>query len=206
MWRAILLTLLSLDPCYTDNEEPEAREERMTVVAKAIDYAASRATCSGAYAEYQECSRLYRGSRTELAAMLAGIGYEETRFSLHVHEGRCGETECDSVVTRDKRGQVVLVTHRARSPWQVHYNRFLGEVWGEMAGTSQWETANAAWAATVVLSWSKRRCRDRLGALSGYAGSRSCRWPGAPARLVFVERIEAQLSANPEPEMVATSE
>lgn len=210
MWRAILPTLLSLTPYQADQEPPEARAERMEVIAKAIDYAASRATCGGAYAEDLSCVRLYPGSRTELASMLVGLGYMESGFSLHVHDGRCGPRECDAITFRDRDGRLRTI-HRARSSWQVHFNHRLHEVWEDMAGTSQWQTCNAAWAATIVLSGAKARCRTRLGALSGYAGVQGCTYSNGPKRLAFIDRMEAKIRAGgptpkPVPERVAVAD
>ncbi len=196
MWKAILLVLLGLRPNAGDHESEAERSERMTIVAKSIDYAASRGTCSGAYSEDESCKRIYHGDRVELASMLTALGYMESGFALNVHEGRCRQNECDSYVLKDRQGRVYRVVHRARSPWQVHFNPMIRDVWDDMQGTTQWQTANAAWAATMVLSASKSRCKDRLGAISGYAGSATCRWSGAPRRLELVERVEAKLMAS----------
>ena len=189
MWQVLLVILLGFRPYYLDHEAPAERSARMETVAKAIEYAASRATCGGAFSEWRECSPVYPGDRIELAALLSATAQKETNLARHVHEGHCFAGECDSVVIR---GQLI---HRARSLWQVHFNPAFREEWPNLLGTATWPTNDAAWAAALVLSATKQRCRTLAGAISGYVGSPDCRWEGAEDRLNLMRRVEAELRA-----------
>jgi hypothetical protein len=191
MWHAILTVLLGLRPHSTDTETPAERAARMEVVARAIDYASARATCSGPWTEV-ECSPIYRGSRLELASLLLALGIEESGFAERIHKNRCAPTECDAHRLRDGR-----VVHRSRSVWQVQHNQAIAAEWENATGTSTWQTFDAAWAATVVLSGSRLRCGSVTGAVSGYAGSPSCAWSGAPRRVALANRMgEAIVAAS----------
>jgi hypothetical protein len=188
MWNAILTVLLGLQPHQYDAEEPPAeRAERMATIAKAIDYASSRVTCSGPWSEV-ECDRRYPGSQVELASLLLAIGHMESGFAGPIQDGRCRDHECDAYRRSDG-----TVAHRARSYWQVHRNSRLEEVWDEMVGIEQWPTNNSAWAAAIVLAGHRYRCKTVLGALSGYAGVPSCDWDSAQERATFAKRLAVKL-------------
>ncbi len=187
MWEAILVVLLGLRPCELDRETPEDRRARLEVVSQSVEYAAARATCSGAFAEWVECQPIWRRSRSELTALLVTVAYEESKLALHVHAGRCRDHECDAI---SSGGSIV---HRARSLWQVHYSPAFREEWENIPGTTLWQTSDAAWAATRVLAMGERRCGTVLGSLAGYLGLPNCRGEPALRRLVMAERIEREI-------------
>lgn len=190
MWKPILTVLLALDPYYQDNESMEERSARMEVVARAIDRAAQHATCE---ATEEACTPVWSGSKMELTALLVGLGYFESRFAKHVHEGRCGTYECDAIVYRDVHGRVLRVMHRARSSWQLQRTMLVQRYWDHLEGTSDRSTTLAAWSAALVLASSRGRCKDLPGTISAYAGSRTCSWAGAPKRAKFVVQITSKL-------------
>jgi hypothetical protein len=188
MWQILLTILLGLRPYSLDQEAAPDRSARLETVAKAIEYASSRATCQGAFTAWAECSPIYHGARIELAALLLVMAQEESGLALHVHEGRCRPHECDAAMVR---GQLV---HRARSLWQVHYHPAFAEEWPNLAGTATWPTNDAAWAATVVLSLGDPR-RTLRTAVCNYLGAEDCRSPVVDHRLRLVWRYQAELRA-----------
>lgn len=188
--------LLSLAPAVGDRgEDPEDRWERLTVVAIAIDTAATEATCDGAEPTPEEpyCVPIYPGERWELAGALTAIAVDETRLARNVHEGRCAPHECDSVI----RGGVLF--HRAVSPWQLHSSPLVPMAeWRAARGTSLEATTTAARAAARVLAWPRFRGQSLRCAMSTYAGAAKCSWPGAAARakaaLAWSARIQSAVS------------
>lgn len=198
MTATIAAILLSLTPFYKDarTEEPDERSARMLVVAQAINDAANRAACTGAYAT-EECSKIWHRGPRQLAGLLITQGYWESRFALHVQQGRCGPTECDAEKLRDGR-----IVHRARSYWQIQATGLVpGSEWRTLNGTDLEATSRAAWAAAKVLSAAERRCGRRaanwaVGTVSGYAGGISCSWSGAGRRVAFFNRLDERLRAG----------
>lgn len=190
MWRILLPILLEYSPHHLDLETEVERAARMEVIARSVDYAASRATCSCAFQEWVECRPVYDGTREELGSMLVAVARSESYLALHVHEGRCGTNECDAV---SRSGTIV---HRARSLWQVHFHQDFAEEWENMPGVTLWSTSDAAWAASVVLAMGKRRCGTRLGALTAYLGHYGCSSPEGTARLLAAETVQRRLLSS----------
>lgn len=178
----LLVVLLSLPGAYHDTETWQERSARMETVARAVDVASSRATCSAAY-NVPECNRQWLGSKKDLALLLVTKGWWESRFAQNVHEGRCRPFECDAIKING------VIVHLARTPWQLQKTSFvrLGE-WDDMVGTDFNATSTAAWVAIRVMASSYRRCRGIPGAISGYASAR-CDWPGAGRRYLFWQRL-----------------
>lgn len=207
MWTQILTVLLTLQPYFGDQESPDERVERMVVIAKAIDYASARGTCSGAFEEWVECRPIWRSDQESLAAALIVIAQNESNLALHVHQGRCGPKECDAIMVRNAQGERVLY-HQARSLWQVHYSSLIREEWPNMAGTSLWSTSDAAWASARMLAGHRRRCLTDTGMFGGYGTGGSCTSPSAQRRAAQTARVASQIrrsaKAPAEPVMVAS--
>lgn len=117
-------------------------------------------------------------------AMLAELGYRETRWARAVIEGHCD---------RMPRGQ--RCDHgRARGPWQVH--SWCARGWAAPDGSLE---ALEAQAVCAVGHWhyALNHCRGRAaslwaGAFSGYAGG-SCTWPPAATRAAEMRVVLALL-------------
>ncbi len=191
----ILLLLLSVSPSYSDNETWEERNARMTIVATAIDQAASWATCTDKYVSTDEkpCKVQWVGSKKDLAILLVTKGYWESRFAKNVHEGRCKKDECDPL--HHKNG---TVTHRARTSWQMQKTSFVRkDEWETFVGADQKATSTAASVAARILSAAHRRCQNGIyGALSGYAGNMGCAWSGVAGRFTFFKQLKAKTEAE----------
>ena len=207
MWTQILTVLLTLQPYFGDQESPAERTERLEIIAKAIDYASARATCSGAFEEWVGCRPVWRGDRTSLAAALIVVAQNESNLALHVHQGRCKPKECDAIVDRNPQGERVVV-HQARSLWQVHYSSLIREEWPNMAGTSLWATSDAAWASARMLAGHRSRCLTDTGMFGGYGTGGSCMSPSAQRRAAQTARVASQIrqaaKAPAEPLLVAS--
>lgn len=129
----ILAVLLALPTYAEDRDRPEEKREQLRAVAQAIADASE--------------------SRAE-AALLIASGWEETGWSLRVHEGRCRPNECD-------HGQ-------ARGPWQLHRDGMPQETWDQMAGLEN--TATQARTAAKRIQWYRVSCGDTTGAIARYFG------------------------------------
>jgi hypothetical protein len=187
---AILALLVSLQGDLRDRETEEERLARMTTISHGIQYAVEGSTCSDH--PYEDCDREWLYSEHELAALLVTIGYHETRFARHVHEGQCMPHECDAV--RMPGGGVY---HRARSSWQMHRISLVrGDEWAEMLGTSLHATRTAATVAARILSFSAMRCGSIEGAISSYATGTTCRWSGAAPRMRTYRRFLKRITES----------
>ena len=183
MQEIVLAILLSLEPAHNDHETWSQRTERLTYIADAIDQASAEATCEAPFGT-DDCAPIWKGSRQELATLLAVNGWVESKYALNVHEGKCRPWECDSIKGKD--GKVVF---RARTPWQIHQSTYLvtGE-WKGMFGSSSEATKVAARVAARILSDSYGVCRTIPGALARYGGA-ACTWKGVGYRYKLWQTI-----------------
>lgn len=182
----ITLVLLSLQPSYGDMEPWNERTGRMEIVAKAIDEASSKATCSGSF-DVAGCERKWPGSKKELALLLVTKGYWESRFAKNVHEGKCRVYECDAHKVNGK------VSHRARSPWQIQKTGLVTpNEYGNMKSSSQESTTLSAEVATRYLAIGMNKCKTIKGAISIYGGANSCNWKGADGRYAFFKTLNGK--------------
>lgn len=182
----ITMVLLSMEPSYSDKEPWDDRTQRMEIVAKAIDKAAAQATCTDSHAT-EACKRLWPGSKRELALVLVTKGYWESRFAKNVHEGVCRPYECDA---SRANGNIV---HRARSPWQIQKTGLVTkEEYAKMKSSSLESTTMSAIAATRHLAVGMAKCHTIPGAMSVYAGVKSCNWKGALQRYKFFQDISSR--------------
>lgn len=162
MYERILAILLSLPPFSGDVESPVERASRMHHTTASIMYA--------------EAAVDWPGDRRELIGLLISIGWFESRFALHVHQGDCRPNECD-------RGKAV-------GPWQVWMK---GPRRQAATGTDLSATRAAALEAARVLTRARRACGSGLGSVSLYATGATCHWDGAEERVRFAEAILSRL-------------
>lgn len=189
----ITAILMSLEPSYGDRESWTERAERMEVLAQAIDDAASRATCSGEYADV-ECKRTWAKDKKSLAVLLVTTGYWESHFAKNIHEGKCGAHECDAHRINN------VVYHRARSPWQVQKTGMVSNAeYKKMNSSSLESTTISANVATRYITSAMAECNTVNGTLAIYTGIRNCTWGGTRNRAWFYENLmkktETQLEA-----------
>jgi hypothetical protein len=173
----LLLVLLGLRAHHLDHEEPEARQERLGIIAEAVSDASLRATCSEPYAS-QECKPLWPLGPLDLGVLLVTQAYLESTLAKNVHEGNCRSYECDPIRT----AQLGPIRHRARSLWQIHRIGPVEAEWEGMQGSDLQSTTAAAWAAAKLLSRGYRACSSIAGAVTRFAGVEGCQWSEAPKR------------------------
>lgn len=175
----ITMVLLSLQPSYGDGETWQGREDRMNVIAQAIDDASSKATCSDKYA-IDKCVPSWPKNKRSLAFLLVTKGFWESRFAKNVHEGRCKPYECDSFASNGN------VFHRARSPWQIQRTGLVSrDEYAIMNSASVESTTMSANVAVRYLSLGMKHCGTIHGAMAIYGGAGSCNWPGVNNRAAF---------------------
>ncbi len=131
----ILAVLLAFPVYREDLNRPEDKRAQLEQVAESI------ALASESPAE---------------AALLVASGWEETGWSLRVHEGRCRPDECDH--------------GRARGPWQLQRDGMSRESWALMQGTENTDTQ--ARTAAKRLRFYREQCRDTPGTIARYFGLR----------------------------------
>lgn len=174
-----------------DTETSEARYERIETIAKAIDYASDRATCSGQF-NTPDCKKQSPFNKVGTAAVLLETAIQESRFAQNIHEGNCSKNECDSHKLKDG-----TVAFKARTFWQLHESKIIEDEWDEMVGTSQEATNAAAWAAIKTLNSAYWTCGGTVdGMFSAYAGVSSCNWEKATYRKNNFERQKRNLQAK----------
>lgn len=165
VFKAIVLWMMSLKPCYTDTETYTERQERIEIIAEAVINAAEWGTTvcrdgSGATIFEKDCKPIWPGKQEELIAHLVNIGAWESAFSERVHKGECNikKGECDGGL--------------AKGIWQVHadHHQFKSiyyvqeQEWMEMDGADAVHTLNAAVGAVKKLSASARMCGKNMAA------------------------------------------
>lgn len=160
----ILSALLSLAPYKEDigPEFAEAKRAQLTAVAQAVASASEQGITS----------------RTEWAALVVAVGYEESSFSLRIMDCRCKPLECD-------RG-------RARGGWQVHRYAEAIPLWDQMHGLANIDAQ--ARVASARLRRGFYTCKGRgdwvSATLDGFAGARcGSSWQGKERRLATFRRV-----------------
>jgi hypothetical protein len=173
----LLLLLLGLRAHHLDREEPEARQERLGIIADAVSDASLRATCSEQYAT-EDCKRHWPLSPLDLGVLLVTQAYLESTLAKNVHEGNCRSYECDPI----RIVGLGQIRHRARSLWQIHRISPIESEWEHMQGSDLQSTTAAAWAAAKLLGRGYRACSSIAGAVTRFAGVEGCEWSEAPKR------------------------
>lgn len=157
----------------------EGRAERLGVIAEATESAVLRATCAGQWPGLG-CRRIWMGTRSRMAALLAMKAIEESGLGRRIHAGQCRGAECDW-------GTSIGL-------WQVKRPRWMPEKqWRGLAGVDLVSTTEAAWYAARVLAWARRRCGTDEGAIAMYATGGSCEWKGAAERIEATVEIERRI-------------
>jgi hypothetical protein len=173
--------LASLPPWYEDVNE-EGRNERLTVIAESEAAGVGRAMAPTCGDPTPFCRPYWSGDAVVLVAGVTAEGFWESRFSRHVHEGRCKPWECDAWKRRDG-----TVLHRSRSSWQIQgWHRD----WGAMLGADLEPTTRAAGAAAQLVAVGLNTCGSKLGAVTRYAGLGGCSWAGGTGRVRTWEQLE----------------
>lgn len=199
MKTALIALLISLPDYYMTSETSAEREKRMEVIADGILSAADNATCTGSWSDADWCTSIWPAQeKTHLIVLLTTLGWHESRFTKHVHEGRCRVRigECDAV--RLPNGSFIAL---ARSPWQTQRSPLVAEHWYRMLGSKPVPTFEAAIAAAKVAGAARERCaRSGDGwlqpTISGYATGRSCTWKRSKERANTYERFWQRLHQN----------
>lgn len=180
----VYAVLADLPPWHEDREEDaEYRAWRLGNAAHGIAQAVDLATCEGLWKGDEECTPAWpQDRRLELAALLVGIGWYESRYAAHVHEGRCRPEECDG--------------GRARSPWQIQSSPMVPrEEWQRMLGAEREPTVVASRAAARILAVFLDRCGTVEGSVAAYATGGRCTWSRAAERVLYARRVEGKLRA-----------
>jgi len=163
----VLGLLLHLPPWYGDAtaETPVQRQDRIGVIAQAIDDASLRAVCGEDWAGSDLCTPVWFGERVDLAMLLVTLGWWESRFARYVHAGAPG-------------------AGGALTPWQLEHGEHLPwQRWRALPGLKVVPTTEAAWEASRAISLGMGHCGTVRGAISLYATGQSCSWSGADRRL-----------------------
>lgn len=186
--------LLSLKPYQDDtkNESDKQHKDRLEMISHAIADASHESLCTA-----QNNNMCWKDSEESLAILLATIGWAETKYSYHVHAGKCFTNECDPVwakwYNKKTQQEISYVSYyKARSNWQVHrsYNFVSGDEWKTMAqGITYDATKTSALVAGRILSFSKERCGNLTGAIAMYANGKTCRWKGAFNRMYVYSQL-----------------
>jgi hypothetical protein len=182
---AILLTL----PQYENDinvETQQQHQDRLETFSYAIAEASHESVCEN----NNNAQFCWTKTELELSMLLVSKAWHETRFSQHIHAGKCNPGECDTVWktwTSPKTQQQVKYAayYKARSNWQIHRNSTYvsQEEWKNMPGTSLLSTKTSAIVAARMLGFTYDRCKTLTGAISLYATGKSCKWSGARNRV-----------------------
>lgn len=196
--QAIFLAAQALPGVYAPPATAEAvaaeRAAFLTVLAEELASAAHEATCTGPWTEYVECRPIWPGSAQELAALTLAIGFHESRLDPRIQKGDCKawsrtNVECDGIHLPD--GSIYF---RAQSVFQLH-GRFASPV----VGLEWYAVRNAAKQAIRILAASRARCGKgpdwASGTFAAYAGTRTCSYRGAPARVATFRRIASRMAS-----------
>jgi hypothetical protein len=185
MTREMVLSLLLGLPAHgLDAEDAAARQARLSTVARAIELASQRATCSGEF-ESPDCQSIWSGETEDLSLLLVTQAWWESRLARHIHEGRCRVFECDAF----RSMRTGRIEHRARTLWQLQRTSLVVDEWSKMVGADLESTYHAAWGATKVLARGYRACGTIAGSIGYYSGAGRCTWSKSPRRVATFEAL-----------------
>lgn len=191
---AILLVASSIPAPYAPPPAAEAaqaaRQSFLSTLSVELASVTEEATCTGPWAEYVECQRIWPGNPRELAAAVLAVGKHESLLDPRIQRGECKvwsrtNVECDGVKLLD--GSYFF---RAQSVFQLH-GRFREPV----VGLEWFAVRNAAKQAVRVLVAAKARCKTWEGMFAAYAGTRSCYYRGAKHRARSFQQIDSALAS-----------
>ncbi len=207
-------------PAAPPDKAETAAAERAVFLGKLSSGLASGAeeyTCTGPWAEDQQCSRRWPGPPDELASFDLMIGFFESKNDARIQKGGCnawGRTqdkiECDGEwvpeggavrparladnVLRNRYGQFVF---RARSVFQVRVEGVDDDVWRNMLGDGETNLLESARASMRILCGSRATCRSGDWAsctVRNYA-SASASWPQTGMRVKMFQSILTKVRA-----------
>jgi hypothetical protein len=175
---AVLLTL----PQYENDANVESQiqhQDRLETFSQAIAEASHESVCEN----NNNAQFCWHGTELDLSMLLISKAWHETRFSQHIHAGKCNPGECDTVWktwTNQKTHEQVKYAayYKARSNWQIHrnYTYVSQEEWNNMPGTSLLSTKTSAIVASRMLGFSFDRCK-------------TCKWSGARNRVWLYQQL-----------------
>lgn len=181
--------LIALPPWHGDVKEVD-RHDRLRIIADSVAVGAIEATCDDGQKE--DCKRTWPGSSYEVGSLATDLGWWESRYAKHVHEGRCRLKigECDAV--RLSNGIYVAL---AQSPWQLQQSGLVpGKIWRKINKADRESTGMAAKAAIHVLGVARASCgAHRPGwearTVARYATGKHCAWKGAANRVRHWKKV-----------------
>lgn len=170
---------------------PGVRDEgHLETVAAGIQSAVLQATCTGDWAEADDCIPTWTRRPEELAALLITTGYWESKFLARIGAGRCEKWECDPA--KDRAGRIY---HRARGFYQIQASPAVTVYeWRHMRGLGEYRVFVASAVAARLLSRHYANCKTIQGAISGYATGGRCSWSRAGARMTTFQRTLERLT------------
>ena len=188
---AILVVLSSLPVPKVDAQEVN-RIERLEVITNAIATAADRATCRGEFA-VTTCKPI-ANEPEQVAAELIAIANAESALRSNVGADECGVHQCDPVKIHG------VISHRARSYWQLHRPKVWSDArWESIRGSSQEATTEAAWTAAKILAGGHGVCHTTEGAVTFYGVGGMCHSyafdKAAASRAAAIGRVRGKLWA-----------
>ena len=179
----VVLSLLPVPAI--DRAEPN-RAQRLESIAIAISRASERATCMGEAAS--DTCKPIAADASQVAAELIVIANEETALRSNVHSGHCLDFQCDPTKHHG------VVTHRARSLWQLHRPKVWSDSqWESILGSGQEATDAAAWTAAKILAGGHGVCHTTEGAVTFYAVGGNCHSYAFDAQATRRAKLIAQM-------------
>lgn len=159
MFTTIVAILLSFKPSALDKDETiEARTQRFTVAAHAIEVVADKVTCTNQPAD---CKPLY-ADKALVAGILVAQAYRESVLRRDVWLGTCAHKwECDKGL--------------AKGAWQLQQRTTdTEEEWQAFAGTEQVNFERAAWRTITLWIGGAAQGNDPTCGFARLAGFGTC--------------------------------
>jgi len=182
---AIVAVLKSYPVAQIDLHE-ENRDEHINIMGQAIHYAGDRAACIGIEGP---CKRI--AEPLQVVAELIVQAERESALASNVWSDECKPWECDP--SKYRANGVVVIVHKARSPWQLHQNGWSAERWEVIRGPSLFATSQAAWESAKMFAGGHGRCKSTAGAFAALADGHSCTSKQSEDRAAEVERVKVRL-------------
>jgi hypothetical protein len=185
---AIFLVLWAWPRHVTDVNEPEdLRRVRLRHTAEAVSDATARATCVGPWATV-DCKRIWKRSRSELAAAILAVGKHESHFAEYVGDGRCQDGPVGMQCDKDHR----TGEFRARSYWQLHQSA-CPKLWEQEPGSVGELRVAASCTARLLAGFaasSEADCSDTSwSTVFNRYGGRRCSWTGGVKRAATMRLV-----------------
>ena len=185
-----ILAILSALPVPKVDANEVNRIERLETIATAIATATNHATCRGEFAA-KECKPI-ASEPEQVAAELIAIANAESALRSNVGADECGPHQCDPIKIHG------VVSHRARSYWQLHRPKTWDDArWESIRGASLEATTEAAWTAAKILAGGHGVCHTTEGAVTFYGVGGMCHSyafdKAVTARAAAIVRVRGKL-------------